>query len=143
MKPGVSELAKLLWQIKDAYWSYVVGVTLYAKKTPERMKTVIEYVKSHMDATTSDIVWFISNQPDFHDDAAPCDRNTENVEGFQDEEDIRTINGTRFRCVGLDRENREDDYCQCGGNEFTALYMHNKKMTYVCVKCKKGILYEL
>lgn len=79
MKLGVSELAKLLWQIKDAYWSYVVGVTLYAKKTPERMKTVIEYVKSHMDATTSDIVWFISNQPDFHDDAAPCYEGDEDV----------------------------------------------------------------
>lgn len=79
MRPGVSELAKLLWQIKDAYWDYVVGVIVYAKKKPERMKIVTEYVKSHMDATTSDIVWFISNQPDFHDDAAPC---------YEDDEDV-------------------------------------------------------
>ena len=106
------------------------------------MKTVTEYVKSHMDATTSDIVWFISNQPDFHDDAAPCDIDEDNIEESKDE-DIRVINGARFRCVGLDRENRDDDYCQCGGNVFSAVYMHNKKMTYACVKCKKGILYEL
>lgn len=143
MKPGVSELASLLWKIKDAYWDYVVGVIVYAKKKPERMKIVTEYVKAHMDATTSDIVWFISNQPDFYDDAAYCDRDENNIEGLQDEEDIRIINGTKFRCVGLDRKNRDDDYCQCGSNEFCAVYMHNKKMTYACVKCKKGILYEL
>ena len=52
--------------------SYEAAAGYKGMKTCERMKIVTEYVKSHMDATTSDIVWFISNQPDFHDAAAPC-----------------------------------------------------------------------
>lgn len=56
--------------VKDWYWEFEVAVINYAKKNPERMTNVLIFMISKPEATTSDILEFISNQPDFYEDAA-------------------------------------------------------------------------
>ena len=68
------ELIKKLWErlenVPDAYPDFVEGTIYYARKKPERMKAVMGYLSGHPDALSSDIVGFVSKQPDFMEDAA-------------------------------------------------------------------------
>lgn len=79
MNNEVEELKKLLWNVNDAYYGFVVAIIVYAKKKPERLRAVIDFIKSHADANSSDILEFVSNQPDFYEDAAPCYEGEEDV----------------------------------------------------------------
>lgn len=59
-------LTRKLSEISDAYDDFVLAVLNYAKKKPDHVELLNEYMDSHPGATTSDIVRFISLQPDFH-----------------------------------------------------------------------------
>ncbi len=64
----MEEFTKRLTNIPGSYFNFVVGIITYAKKNPQRMNNINKFLDEHPDATTSDIVYFVINQPDFHDD---------------------------------------------------------------------------
>jgi hypothetical protein len=64
----MDELVEKLNSIPNSYFGFVAGITAYAKKKPERLKAVLDYINSTKDVTTSDVVRFVMMQPDFHDD---------------------------------------------------------------------------
>lgn len=64
----MKELKMLLANVSDSYYDFVEGVVLYAKKSNQHTLLVTNYIKQNPDATSSDIIEFISDQPDFMDD---------------------------------------------------------------------------
>lgn len=64
----MEELIIKLNNIPKSYFGFVAGVSSYAKKKPERLKKVLEYIDSHDNVSTSDVVLFVMSQPDFHED---------------------------------------------------------------------------
>ncbi len=64
----IKELKERLENVPDAYPDFVEGTIYYARKKPERMKAVMGYLSGHPDALSSDIVEFVSKQPDFMED---------------------------------------------------------------------------
>ena len=42
----------------------------YAKKKKSRLVILTDFIKKNKDLTTSDIIEFVSSQPDFYEDAA-------------------------------------------------------------------------
>lgn len=73
LEKDIEELANRLENIPDAYPDFILGVLAYAKKKPERLKRVMDYINSKPDITSSDIVGFVMGQDDFHEDSA-CDK---------------------------------------------------------------------
>ena len=61
-------LVSKLDRVPGSYFGFVAGVVTYARKKPERLRTVLEFLASSDELSTSDIVRFISNQPDFFED---------------------------------------------------------------------------
>ena len=66
----MKELEKLLNNVSDTYEDFVIAILHYAKKKNSRLDAVLTYMKENPNATSSDIVYFISTQPDFFEDAA-------------------------------------------------------------------------
>ena len=66
----MNELAKLLNSVEDSYYDFVSGILHYAEKKESRQKELLNYLKNNPEATSSDIILFVSNQPDFSEDAA-------------------------------------------------------------------------
>ena len=64
------ELYEMLVDFPDSYDSFVDGTMSYARKKPERMMKIIDYIKNNIGLTSSDVVLFIINQPDFYEDSA-------------------------------------------------------------------------
>lgn len=64
----MEELIKKLNEIPNTYFGFVAGISAYARKTPERLKTVLEFIDNSDALTTSDVIEFVMRQPDFHDD---------------------------------------------------------------------------
>lgn len=65
---GMEKLVRKLNELPDSYFAFVVGVTAYAEKKPERLEKIMEYIENTNDVKPSDIVRFIMLQPDFHED---------------------------------------------------------------------------
>ncbi|MBP5331861.1 MAG: hypothetical protein J6Y89_08430 [Lachnospiraceae bacterium] len=65
------ELKELLIKVRDSYFDFVVAMLVYAEKKPSRCDLLIKFLKSNPDANSSDVVKFVSEQPDFFEDAAP------------------------------------------------------------------------
>ncbi len=61
-------LIKKLERIPNAYFGFVAGISTYAKKKPERLIKVMDYIKNNPHASTSDIIKFVAAQPDFYED---------------------------------------------------------------------------
>ena len=59
--------------VKDWYWGFERAVICYAKEKTERATNVLIFMISKPEATTFDILKFISDQPDFLEDAAHGD----------------------------------------------------------------------
>ena len=70
----MTELIKHLSCIPDVYDDFVYGVISYAMKNPVHIQVLHDYMNDNPDATSSDIVRFISMQPDFHDYSAAKER---------------------------------------------------------------------
>ena len=66
----MKDLTIKLNNIKDSYYGFVAAVTTYVKNNPVRLRIVDEFIDNNPDASSSDILSFISEQPDFYDDAA-------------------------------------------------------------------------
>ena len=62
---SVKKLQDRLVMVPDTYSDFVSGIIHYSLKKPERMNVVMEYLEKHPDAMSSDIVKFVSDQPDF------------------------------------------------------------------------------
>lgn len=67
----MEELKEMLINVNDSYFDFVLGIMNYAGKKPERLSVVKKYLAEHKDATSSDIVEFVSSQPDFYEDNVP------------------------------------------------------------------------
>ena len=66
----MEELKSLLNSIEDTYEDFVSGILHYAGKSSERTGAVLSFLKNHPEATSSDVVKFVSDRPDFYEDAA-------------------------------------------------------------------------
>ena len=64
----MEDLIKKLNSLPGSYYNFVVGIETYAKKTPERLERVMNFIDSNENLTPSDVVKFVMQQPDFHDD---------------------------------------------------------------------------
>ena len=63
----MEELYNRLNAVPDAYSSFVLGVIIYVKQKPERLKKVMDFLKTSDILTSSEIGEFIVSQPDFHE----------------------------------------------------------------------------
>lgn len=70
----MAELKKKLSEVKDTYEDFQAAMIRYAAKKPERYERVVDYLRKNPDALSSDVLWFVSNQEDFMEDAAYCER---------------------------------------------------------------------
>ena len=66
--PGMKGLIDKLREVSNSYMAFVAAVATYAWKKPERLDAVMHYIDSSESPTTSDIIRFVSDQPDFHED---------------------------------------------------------------------------
>lgn len=64
------EFTVMLNNVRGSYYSFVVAVLNYVKGNPSRLQTVMNYMNSNPESSTSDILEFISDQDDFYEDAA-------------------------------------------------------------------------
>ncbi len=69
----MSELTGLLNSIEDTYSDFVLAMLKYAEKKPDRAEALITHIKSNPGIRSSDLVRFVSDQPDFFEDAACID----------------------------------------------------------------------
>lgn len=67
---GMRELARLLIDIEDSYDDFVTGILHYAGKKQFRLDEVIGYLHSNPGAKSSDVISYVSEQPDFYEDGA-------------------------------------------------------------------------
>ena len=63
----MEELIIKLNNIPNSYFGFVAGITAYAKKKPERLEKVMQYINTTENLTTADVVRFVMLQPDFHE----------------------------------------------------------------------------
>ena len=79
-KESLSE-EDVLWyrlsQVKDTYLDFIYATSQYARKNASRFDRVMEYLKKNPKALSSDILEFISNQPDFYEDYSYYDVNSD------------------------------------------------------------------
>ena len=66
----MSELIKEISSLPNVYEDFIYGVLNYARRKPEHVDLLLNYLYSNENLTTSDVVYFISTQPDFHDYSA-------------------------------------------------------------------------
>ncbi len=64
----MEELVNKLNAIPDSYFGFVLGIMTYAKKKPSRLQKVLRFIDSSDNLTTSDVVKFVIDQPDFYED---------------------------------------------------------------------------
>lgn len=64
----MEELVKILNEMPESYFGFVAGIVAYAKKKPERLEKVLNYLNSSDELSCSDVVEFVMSQPDFHED---------------------------------------------------------------------------
>lgn len=70
MEKTLKELTELLNNLGDAYFDFVTAIVHYARKKPARAEKVLRFLKDNPGVTSSDVVRFVSEQPDFSEDAA-------------------------------------------------------------------------
>ncbi len=66
----MNELKDLLENVEDSYHSFTTAMLHYAGKNSSRRDKLIDFIKTNPNAKSSDIVRFVSDQPDFAEDAA-------------------------------------------------------------------------
>ena len=66
----MKELLQLLSEISDAYDDFLLGVINYAKKDVSHIELLNRYMRENPNVTSSDVIAFIMEQPDFHDFSA-------------------------------------------------------------------------
>ncbi|MBP5276535.1 MAG: hypothetical protein J6Z07_07070 [Lachnospiraceae bacterium] len=66
----MKELKEILENIEDSYSDFVDAICHYAQKKSTRLEVLLAYLKANPDVKSSDVVKFVSDQPDFAEDAA-------------------------------------------------------------------------
>ena len=66
-------LIQKLNSIPNSYYEFVDSVVGYVKTKESRLALVTDYINNNESATPSDIIRFISFQPDFFEDSVPED----------------------------------------------------------------------
>ncbi len=66
----MEDLTIRLNTVNDSYYGFIVAVLNYVKKKQSRYNKVNDYLDSHPQALSSDILEYISSQDDFFEDAA-------------------------------------------------------------------------
>ena len=66
----MEELTRMLNDVNDAYYEFVTAILHYAEKKPSRLEMVKQFLMTHKNASSSDIIKFVSEQPDFTEDIA-------------------------------------------------------------------------
>ena len=92
--PEMKELIARLREIPDSYIGFMAGVVIYTSRSADGMKAVTDYMDANENLTTSDIVKFISEQPDFHDYAVRTgcsDYNDETIDPEYAEMYVRAV----------------------------------------------------
>ena len=62
----MKELIKQLSNISDAYDDFILGTINYAKKDPSHVEILKSFMRGKSNLTSSDVIAFIMDQPDFH-----------------------------------------------------------------------------
>ncbi|MBR5385959.1 MAG: hypothetical protein IK142_00080 [Clostridiales bacterium] len=63
----MEELVNKLNSIPDSYFGFVAGVVAYVKKKPSRIDKVMTYLNENDGLSSSDVLKFIADQPDFNE----------------------------------------------------------------------------
>lgn len=63
----MDELYERLNKIPDSYFAFVLGIVSYVKMKPSRLDVVLTFLRDNENAKSSDVVKFISEQPDFNE----------------------------------------------------------------------------
>lgn len=63
----MDELYERLNKIPDSYFAFVLGIVSYVKMKPSRLDVVLTFIRDNENAKSSDVVKFISEQPDFNE----------------------------------------------------------------------------
>ena len=66
----MKELTELLNNIDGSYSDFVNAIVHYTAKNDSRLERVLGFIKDNPNANSSDVVRFVSEQPDFAEDAA-------------------------------------------------------------------------
>ena len=66
----MKELIQQLSNISDAYDDFILGTINYAKKGPSHIEILKNYMSGKSNLTSSDVIAFIMDQPDFHNFSA-------------------------------------------------------------------------
>ena len=65
----MEELRTMLKNVPDSYEDFVIGMMNYASFSEERKQKLADYLEKNPGADTSSIIRFVSDSPDFYDDA--------------------------------------------------------------------------
>ena len=80
----LDQLKIRLENIKDSYFDFVDAIIHYAKRKQEHLDLLNKFLDEHPETSTSDVVYFVSIQPDFFEDSVPHKngfiRKTENAD---------------------------------------------------------------
>ena len=63
----MEELIIKLKSIPNSYLGFVAGIVTYAKRKPERLQKVMDFLNLSDNLTPSDVVKFVMSQSDFHE----------------------------------------------------------------------------
>jgi len=72
----MEQLIQRLNFIPNSYYEFVDSVVDYAESKESHLKILMEFLDKNPSATPSDIIKFITFQPDFFEDSAPMDLDT-------------------------------------------------------------------
>lgn len=64
----MEELYEKLIAIPGSHFAFVMGILTYAKKKAGRVEIILNYLNSSNNLTVSDVVLFVSMQPDFFEE---------------------------------------------------------------------------
>ena len=64
----MEELYSKLCKIPDSYYAFVLGITEYCKKKPERLSKMMDFLNYNQNIGSSEVVEFMVKQPDYYED---------------------------------------------------------------------------
>lgn len=59
--------------VPDAYFEFVDSMVDYAELKEEHISLLMDFLDNNPTATSSDVIKYVSFQPDFFDDSVPAD----------------------------------------------------------------------
>ena len=63
----MEELISKLNAIPNSYFGFVAGIITYVKQKPSRLDNMLQFLNRSDILTTSDVVKYVMDQPDFHE----------------------------------------------------------------------------